>query len=232
MARPRERSKPTVAGFANPDVYEYLEAEGVKFVLLANRVLQERSGYLLKPSVGRPSNDLRRSHANFTCRARSWSKPRRVVDKVDWHAGELYPRVGFIVTNMARPAENFVAFYNQHGTCEQYGSKRAWARSNGRGFHAVRSPPMRCVSSFKRSPTTSGNSLRTPATPEPIKNWSMTSLRDKLIKIGAKVVEYARYVAFQMAEVAVPKTLFADILRLIAEFRPPPIMSTALSVRL
>jgi hypothetical protein len=51
--------------------------------------------------------------------AGSWTKPRRVVAKVEWHPGELYPRVGFIVTNMARPVENVVAFYNKRGTCEQ-----------------------------------------------------------------------------------------------------------------
>ena len=67
-----------------------------------------------------------------------------------------------------------------------------------------------------------GNFLRTLATPEPIKNWSLTSLKEKLIKIGAKVVSHGRYVAFQMAEVAVPRMLFAEILRLIAELRPPP----------
>ena len=67
-----------------------------------------------------------------------------------------------------------------------------------------------------------GNFLRTLAMPEPIKDWSLTSLREKLIKIGAKVVSHGRYVAFQMAEVAIPRSLFADILRLITEMRPPP----------
>lgn len=51
----------------------------------------------------------------------------------------------------------------------------------------------------------------------------MTTLREKLIKIGAKVIGHARYVAFHMAEVAVPKKLFVDILRMIAELRPPSI---------
>jgi hypothetical protein len=50
-----------------------------------------------------------------------------------------------------------------------------------------------------------GNFLRTLATPEPIKDWSPTSLKEKLIKIGAKVVSHGRYVAFQMAEVAIPR---------------------------
>jgi hypothetical protein len=110
------------AGFANPDVYEYLEAEGIKYAirLPANSVLQERIGDLLKRPVGRPSNDVRRSYSTFTYQAGSWSKPRRVVAKVEWHPGELYPRVGFIVTNLARPAENVVAFYNKRGTREQW----------------------------------------------------------------------------------------------------------------
>ena len=56
----------------------------------------------------------------------------------------------------------------------------------------------------------------------PCEDWSLTSLKEKLIKIGAKVVSHGRYVAFQMAEVAIPKNLFADILRMIAELRPPP----------
>ena len=71
-----------------------------------------------------------------------------------------------------------------------------------------------------------GNFLRTLATPEPIKDWSLTSLKEKLIKIGAKVVSHGRYVAFQMAEVAIPRNLFADILRLVAELRPAPVTST------
>jgi hypothetical protein len=67
-----------------------------------------------------------------------------------------------------------------------------------------------------------GNFLRTLATPEPLKDWSLTSLKDKLIKIGAKVVSHGRYVVFQMAKVAIPRQMFQEILRLIAELRPQP----------
>jgi hypothetical protein len=92
------------AGFANPEVYEYLEAEGIKYAirLPANRVLQVRIGHLLARPVGRPPNEVGRSYANFTYQAGTWTRPRRVVAKVEWHPGELYPRVGFIVTNMTR----------------------------------------------------------------------------------------------------------------------------------
>jgi hypothetical protein len=72
-----------------------------------------------------------------------------------------------------------------------------------------------------------GNFLRTLAAPEPIKGWSMTTPKEKPIKIGAKVVSHGRYVAFQMAGVDIPRNLFADILRMIAELRPPPAASRA-----
>ena len=58
---------------------------------------------------------MSRRHASFSYQAGSWSKPRRVIAKVEWHPEELYARVGFIVTNMSRPAETVVAFYNKRG---------------------------------------------------------------------------------------------------------------------
>jgi Transposase DDE domain group 1 len=132
----------------------------------------------------------------------------------------------YIVTNLARPAENVVGFYNKRGTCEQWikegkGAIR-WTRLSCRSFtaNAVRLQLHALAYNL-------GNFLRTLATPEPIKVWSLTSLKQKLIKIGAKVVSHGRYVAFQMAEVAIPRHLFADILRLIAELRTPPVTSTA-----
>jgi hypothetical protein len=57
-----------------------------------------------------------------------------------------------------------------------------------------------------------GNFLRTLATPEPIKDWSLTTLKDKLIKIGAKVVSHGRYVIFQMVEIAIARQMFEEIL--------------------
>jgi hypothetical protein len=65
------------------------------------------------------------------------------------------------------------------------------------------------------------NFLRTLATPELMSDWSLTPLKAKLIKIGAKVVSHDRYIVFQMAEVAIPRLMFQEILRLIAELLPP-----------
>lgn len=72
--------------------------------LPANAVLQ-RSRHQLKRPVGRPPHAVRRFYASFRYRAQTWSRPRRVVAKVEWHPGELYPRVGFLVTNLSRSAE-------------------------------------------------------------------------------------------------------------------------------
>ena len=72
-----------------------------------------------------------------------------------------------------------------------------------------------------------GDFLRTLATPEPIIDWSLSSLKEKLIKIGAKVISNGRSLAFQMAEVAIPRQLFQEIFRLIAELRPKPLPVSA-----
>ena len=58
--------------------------------------------------------------------------------------------------------------------------------------------------------------------PEAVEHWSLTTLREKLVKIGAKVVRHGRYVTFQLAEVAVPRELFQKILSLIDDLRPTP----------
>ena len=73
------------AAFANPEIYEFLEAErmGYAIRLPANRVFQDRIGYLLKRPVGRPPHEVRRSFASFSYQAQSWKMPRRVVAKVE-----------------------------------------------------------------------------------------------------------------------------------------------------
>ncbi len=199
------------AAFANPEIYEFLEAEGYGYAirLPTNPVLQGKIG------------EVRRYYASFTYQAQSWKKPRRVVAKVEWHPGELCPRVGFIVTNLARPAERIVAFYNHRGTCEQYikegkGAVK-WTRLSCRSFaaNAVRLQLHALAYNL-------GNFMRTLAMPKTAEPWSLTSLREKLIKIGAKVVSHGRYVTFQMAEVAVSGRMFKKILMLIAQLRAPP----------
>jgi len=212
------------AAFALPDLYEYLEAEGYKYAirLKANKVLQESVAHLLARPVGRPPNHVRRFHASFSYQAGSWDRKRRVVARVEWHPGELYPRVGFIVTNLSRPTERVVTFYNQRGKAEQYIKE---------GKYAIKWTRLSC-GKFRNNEVrlqlhvlayNLANFMRTLALPKEVEHWSLTTLREKLVKIGAKVVSHGRYVTFQLAEVAVPRELFQKILGLIGDLRRRPV---------
>ena len=132
----------TDAGFANPEVYDFLEAERIKYAirLPANRILQDRIGYLLKRPFGQPPNKVRRFHANFSYQAGSWTK------------------------------------------CDRQSRVASGRALSARRLH-------------RHQPVAS---------------------------IGAKVVSHGRYVAFQMAEVAIPRQMFQEILRLIGDLRPRP----------
>ena len=211
------------AAFASPDIYKFLEDEGFLYAirLPKNQVLLESICHLLTRPVGRPPNHVRRHYAGFSYRAKSWDKARRVVAKVEWHPSELFPRVGFIVTNLSRPAERVTLFYNQRGKAEQCikEGKNAikWTRLSCRRFrdNAVRLQLHALAYNL-------ANFMRTLALPKEVEYWSLTTLREKLVKIGAKVVSHGRYVTFQLAEVAVPRELFRKILSLIDDLRPRP----------
>jgi hypothetical protein len=219
------------AALALPDVYIFLEVEGFflevegfgyAIRLPANAVLQRSIGHLLKRPVGRPPHEVRRSYASFSYRAASWDRPRHVVGKVEWHPGELYPHVGFLVTNLSRSSERVVVFYNGRGTVER------WIKE---GKNAVKWTRLSCQSMKANAVRLQlhalaynlVNFLRTLALPDPVERWSLTSLREKVVKIGAKVSAQARYTIFQMAEVAVPRELFVRILEMIDDLRPRPL---------
>ena len=127
--------------------------------------------------------------------------------------------MGFIVTNLSRPAERVTTFYNGRGTAEQWikEGKQAinWTRLS---CHSFRNNAVRLQ--LHALAYNLGNFLRTLALPEAVEHWSLTTLREKLIKIGAKVVRHGRYITFQLAEVAVSRALFDEILRLIDGLRP------------
>jgi hypothetical protein len=209
------------AAFANLDIYTFLEEEDYLYAirLPANQNLQRAIEHLLTRPVGRPSRAPKRIYESFAYQAKSWDQARRVVAKVEWHQGELFPRVGFIVTNLSRSDEGVVKFYNGRGTAEQWikEGKNAvkWTRLSCHDFvdNQVRLQLFALAYNL-------GNFLRRLALPQSVKHWSLTTLREKLVKIGAKVVTHARYVTFQMAEVAIPRRLFRTILRRIARLRP------------
>jgi hypothetical protein len=118
-----------------------------------------------------------------------------------------------------------VEFYNKRGTAEQW--VKEWkvalkgTRLSCRSFNANAVRLQLHALAYNL-----GNFLRTLATPEAIAEWTLTSLREKLIKIGARVVSHGRYVTFQMAEVAIPRELFAAIMQRIAALRSPPMATS------
>jgi PAS domain S-box-containing protein len=212
------------AGFANPDLYSYLETEGYFYAirLKANAILYGEVEHLLTRPVGRPPKKPIVQYYSFRYQAASWDTARRVVAKVEWHAGGLFPRVGFIVTNLRWRSANVVKFYNRRGTAEQWikEGKYAlnWTRLSCHDFvdNQVRLQLFALAYNL-------GNFLRQLALPKSVKEWSLRTLREKLIKIGAKVVRHARYVTFQMAEVLVSRSLFYDILKRIGRLKPAPV---------
>ena len=220
---PLERYFRGDAAFAQPEIYEYLEDEGFLYAirLPANDVLHREIEHLLTRPVGRPSLKPKALYHSFQYQAGTWDQPRRVVAKVEWHCDELFPRVGFIVTNLGRRNRRVVEFYNQRGTAEQWIKEGkialTWTRLS---CHDFRDNEVR-LQLFALAYNL-GNFLRTLALPRKIGHWTLTTLREKLIKIGAKVVQHSGYVIFQMAEVAVPRAVFAAILMKIDQLRVCP----------
>ena len=109
------------AAFAKPEIYEALEERGVKYAIriAANDSLERDIEELLIRPVGRPSHKPLVEYKGFLYRAASWKTARRVVAKVEHHPGELFPRVGFIVTNLTLPSRAVVRFYNLTGQNER-----------------------------------------------------------------------------------------------------------------
>ncbi len=125
------------------------------------------------------------------------------------------------MTNLTRPAKRVVAFYNHRGTAEQHikEGKNAvtWTRLSCHCFTANTVRLQLHALAYNLA-----NFLRTLALPAEVARWSMTTLRERLVKIGGKIVRRGRSIAFQMADVAVPRALFREILSAIATLRPSP----------
>jgi hypothetical protein len=109
------------AAFASPNVYEYLEDNKILYAMRikANSRLYDHIEHLMTRPVGRPSLKPKVFYHDFSYRAKSWKRSRRVIAKIAWHQEELFPGVGLIVTNLSARAEKVVGFYNQRGNCEQ-----------------------------------------------------------------------------------------------------------------
>ena len=176
------------AAFAKPEIYQALEERGVKYAvrLPANENLERNIEELLTRPVGRPSQKPVVRYKSFLYQAASWTTARRVVAKVEFHAGELFPRVGFIVTNLELPSRAVVRFYNKRSTAEQRSKEGKlavnWTRLS---CHRFRGNEVRLWLSV--IPTLSGRF----ALPRRIGNWSPRSAGQRLVKTGGRLVPHS-----------------------------------------
>jgi hypothetical protein len=212
------------AAYAIPAIYARLEETGYFYTirLPSNAVLKEKIAHRLTRPVWRPSlTKVKRIYEDIEYQAASWDKDRRVIAKIEWHPGELFPKVGFIVTNLPMEPDWIVRFYNQRGTAEQHikEGKYAfrWTRLSCKKFcdNEVRLQLHALAYNL-------ATFLRCIELPEAMADWSLTSLQLKLIKMGARVVRHARAITFQLAEVAVTGPMVRAILTAIHRLRAPP----------
>ncbi len=141
-------------------------------------------------------------------------RPRRAIAKVEHHLGELFPRVGFIVTTLTGTNRAVVRFYNQRGTAEQWikEGKTAthWTRLSCHRFRANEVRLLLGVIAYNL-----GNLLRRLVLPVAIQDWSLTSLQQRLFKTGGRLIRHARYFTLQLAESYLTGSLFRQILQRI-----------------
>jgi hypothetical protein len=210
------------AAFAKPELYEGLEEREVKYAirLPANDNLQRKITELLTRPVGRPSHKPVFRFKSFLYQAASWTIARRVVAKVEFHCGELFPRVGFIVTNLAASSRAVVRFYNKRGTAEQWIKEGKQAVAMTRlSCHRFRANEVRLWLSVIAYNL--GNLWRRLALPRAIGNWSLTSLQQRLVKTGGRLIKHARYYWMLLAESHLTRRLFGSMLRRIAMLPVP-----------
>ena len=210
------------AAFAKPEIYEALEERGVKYAIRipANDSLERDVAELLTRPAGRPSHKPVVRYKSFLYQAESWKKARRVVAKVEFHSGELFPRVGFIVTNLETDRRAVVRFYNKRGSAEQWIKEGKQAVKMTRlSCHRFRSNEVRLWLSVIAYNL--GNLWRRVVLRLRVGKWSLTSLQQRLVKTGGRLIKHARYYWLLLAEGHLTRRLFGAMLRRI-EALPAP----------
>jgi hypothetical protein len=213
------------APFAKPEIYEALEKRDVKYAIRipTNDSLERDMAELLTRPGGRPRNKPVVRYKSFLYRAASWETAERVVAKVEFYLGELFPRVGFIVTNLELPSRAVVRFYNKRGTSEVAVAtikegKRAvkMTRLSCHRFRSNEVHPWLSVIAYNL-----GNLWRRLVLPQRIGSWTLTSLQQRLVKTGGRLIKRARYYWLLLAESRLTRRLFEAMLGRIAALPSP-----------
>jgi Transposase DDE domain group 1 len=186
--------------------------------LPANDILERDITELLTRPVGRPSSKPLVHYKSFLYQAVSWKTVRRVVAKVEFHFGELFPRVGFIVTNLALDNRALVRFYNKRAEQWIKESKQAVALTR-LSCHRFRANEVRLWLSLIAYNL--GNLWRRLALPARVDSWSLTSLQQRLVKTGGRLMKHARYYWLLLAESHLTRQLLGSMLRRIVMLAAP-----------
>ena len=143
-----------------------------------------------------------------------------MVVKVEHDAGEFFPRMGFIVTNLTLQSRAVLRFYNKRGTAEQWIKEGKQAVKMTRlSCHRFRAIGVRLWLSLIAYNL--GNLWRRLVLPARIGNWSLTSLQQRLVKTGGRLVKHARYYWLLLAESHLTRRLFGNTVRRIAAIPVP-----------
>jgi hypothetical protein len=182
------------AAFAKPEIYEYCEDKRITYFirLPANRILMGLIESHLNRPMGRPTKSgVQFKMVDLQYQAKSWSKSRRVVAKIEWHRGELFPRIGFVVTNSRLPAAKVIKVYNGRGDVEnrikEGKNTLRWDKTSCQRFEANQARLQMGVLAYNllhmiRQFYVWGEEVKR----------SMEWLIKRLIKVGARVSYHAR----------------------------------------
>ncbi len=200
------------AAFAKPETCEALEERGVDYVIRipANKGLELEIEDILFRPPGRPSLKPLVRYKSFHYQAESWPGARRVVARVEHHQGELFPRVGFVVTSMSLQSRTVVRSCNKRGTAEQWIKEGKqvthWTRLSCHRFQTNEVRLQLSVLAYNL-----GNLWRRLGLPHRIKSWSLTSLQHRLMKTGSRLVKHTRHYWLLLAEGLLNRRLFGDM---------------------
>jgi len=182
------------AAFAGPDLYEFCEKKRIIYFirLSSNNSLKRHILPHLRRPVGRPpKSGVHVRVIEFQYQAEKWNKPRRVVCKIEWHVGELFPRVGFIVTNWNLEAHKVVTIYNGRAEIEnrikEGKNTLRWDKTSCHRFAANQARLLVGCLAYNllhmiRDTAFWGEKVKP----------SIDSIIRRLVKVGARVVYHAR----------------------------------------
>ena len=184
-------------------------------------MLQRRIEHLLTRPVGRPPKKPIVFYASFRYQAKGWTRVSSSGGQ-----GRVAPGRALSPRRLYRDQPD--PTQRAGGQVLQRARHRRAAHQGRQERHPLDAALLPCLPAQRgaapapRPSYNLANFLRTLALPEEVEHWTLTTLREKLVKVGAKIVRHGSYVVFQLAEVAVPRVLFAEILRRIDRLRPRP----------